>query len=108
MTNDEILRYEIVILWLAISDEDRADLLDHARWLAHDSRLKGGPFDGMKVPDQFKNKLSLSIEWGGRAACYGRDNNLMLCFSGLRRIGGEGGEWPDIKAKQLFEMGVHE
>lgn len=85
---------------------DREELLDHARWLAQDSKLKGGPFDGLRIPDRFKYEWSLSIEIGGRAAFYERSSTwLRFCFVGFRPIGGEVG-WPDIRSSELTELGV--
>lgn len=98
--NCELLE-SLMRIWRSLDEDDRCELLDHARWLAGDSRLVGGPLDGLRLPERFKDSIHLSIEIGGRAAVYERDNNSMLRFDGFGRIGGEGGTWPDIRADEL-------
>ena len=85
----------------SLDEDGRCELLDHARWLAGDSRLVGGPLDGLRLPERFKDSIGLSIEHDGKAAVYMRDDNMMLRFAWFDRIGGEGGTWPDIRASEL-------
>lgn len=100
---------ELLELWALLDADGRMRLLDFARWLFSDSRLRGGPFDGLRIPERFKDKSDLSIEIGGRAALYSTpgDGELTLRFDGFHRIGGEGGTWPDISADDLREMGAN-
>jgi len=72
--NDE-LALKLIKLWAMLDDDDRCELLDHARWLAGDSRLRGGPIDGLRVPGKHKDAVSIAIEIGDRVAMYSRDIN---------------------------------
>jgi hypothetical protein len=98
---DDDWRRELLELLPLLHDDDKCDLLSHARWLAINSRLIGGPFDGLQVPERFKDAFHLSIEIDGRAAFYDCPFGRRLRFSGFARIGGEGGTWPDIRAEEL-------
>lgn len=95
---------ELVIAWIAMDDSARLDLVDHAQWLAADNRLAGGPLDGLRIPDRFKNESVVSIEVDGRAAVYERDECVLFRFCEYARIGGEGGSWPDVDANELSEL----
>ncbi len=98
--NDDILR-ELIELYATLSEDDQFELLDHARWLAVERCLRGGPFDGLLIPEKHKNALSIAIELGERIAVYDRDEDFQFRFDSIRRKGGEGGTWPDIYAKEL-------
>lgn len=102
------LAQKLLTAWSALDEDDRIELLDHARWLASDCKLRGGSFDGMKILERFKNVAFLSIEHGDRAAAYHRADDGILTFAGLHRIGGEGGTWPDIRSAELKDMGVQQ
>jgi hypothetical protein len=95
---------ELVTAWVAMDVSARLDLVDHARWLAAANRLVGGPLDGLRIPDRFKNESSVSIEVDDKAAVYERDECVMFRFCEYARIGGEGGTWPDIDANELSEL----
>jgi len=98
--NDK-LALKLIELWAMLDEDDRSEVLDHARWLAGDSRLRGGPMDGLKVPEKHKDAVSIAIEIGDRVALYSRDDDLFLRFEGFHQKGGEGGRWPDVKAQEL-------
>lgn len=98
---DRSLWEKLTEVWELLNDDDRYEVIDHARWLAFESRLVGGPLDGLPIPERFKNGDSVTIEIDGKAAIYIRSNGVALSFNGFSRIGGEGGEWPDIKADEL-------
>ena len=98
--NDE-LACTLFELWALLGEDDQVDLLDHARWLAGDSRLRGGPVDGLKVPAKHKDAWSIAIEIGDRVGVYRRADDLYLRFEGFRQKGGEGGTWPDIYSNEL-------
>jgi len=95
---------KLLAVWEMMDEDAQFDLLDHARWIVGDSHLIGGPVDGLRIPDRFKNESAVSIEVEGKAAVYERDDSMMLRFSHLSRIGGEGGEWPNIKADELRRL----
>lgn len=103
--SDSVLWNKLRSVWETLSDDDQFEVLNHARWLAGESRLMGGPFDGLRVPERFKDDgFGLSIEIDGKAALYVRDNDMKLRFHGFNRIGGEGGTWPDIGAVELQSL----
>lgn len=104
--SDDILLQRLLEAWESLDDDDRCDLLDHARWLAGESRLRGGPFDGLRIPERLKDAVSVAIECGDRVADYWRGDDSVLSFDGFARTGCEGGTWPDISADDLREMGV--
>ncbi len=102
---DQQLWAKLKAAWESLDTDQRFEVLDHARWLAGDSRLVGGPCDGLRVPDRFKDQgIGLSIEVNGKAALYERDGEMLWRFAGFHRIGGEGSTWPDIRAEELQSL----
>ena len=101
--NDEIA-IKLIALWAKLDEDDRFEVLDHARWLAGDSRLRGGPMDGLRVPEKLKDAVSVAIEIGDRVALYSRDDDSFLRFSGFHKKGGEGYGGCDIYAKELLSL----
>ena len=81
---------------------------DYADWLAHRSRFTGGPFDGLQIDEKFREYMSVSVQLSEtHVAVYEWDDaGFLMVHSSNHRIGGEGGRFPDIKSKELREMGV--
>lgn len=101
---DRSLWEKLKEVWELLDDDDRFEVIDHAQWLAFESRLVGGPLDGLPIPERFKNVHCLTIELDGKAAIYHRSDGVVLSFDDFGRIGGEGGWWPDIRADELREI----
>ena len=79
--SDDILLKRLLAAWESMDEADRCCLLDHAHWLAEESRLRGGPFDGLRIPERLKDAFSIAIEGGDRVAM------LRACYEGDFRGG---------------------
>lgn len=99
--SDQILWNNLKLICEKLSADDQDTLLDYARWLAGDSRLAGGPLDGYRIPDQYKDSGErLSVKCNGKVAIYERDHFLKFRFCRMAPIGGEG-YWCDFDADDI-------
>lgn len=107
--NDDVLRKmrrdAVDRAWFHLTLEQEKSACDFICWLAYRNKLEGGPFDGLIIPERFRDKSFLSIEIGDRVACYASDGESALRFDGMNIKGGEGGTWPDVSADELREIG---
>ncbi|TWT79123.1 hypothetical protein CA13_05210 [Planctomycetes bacterium CA13] len=104
------LLHSLCECWQEMSNDEQSDLLSHARWLAYHSKFRGGPFDGLRVDDRFRDSSSVCIQFDQkRVAVYELDDNSgSLIFRCIQTFGGEGGCWPDVRLADLREMGVND
>lgn len=113
MTEPELT--DLITAWTVLDERMRRHLVSHAFYLLGATKLRGGPFDGVAVPDAEAGQVRL-YAGRGHMAVYEWDAKGRLMFVGAQKVtegftpnlcADEVKGWPPLENNDQPDMWAH-